>query len=187
MDELTFRSYAHNRMMFPDVQPERWATIFQNVPAMEERFLKNFIAKVMKEIEVADQATGSAPVIDSLQVGKEGSAECGELPLPEQGTADIGLTADRQPKITSHPLRNEHFALSEGLPVPLGREVSGTVEGHGIRASVCETMQPAALLAENGRSENQASPADQSLPEPFILQQKGGQRLPPRLTLLPKF
>jgi hypothetical protein len=37
IDELTFRSYAHNRGLAPDVSPERWAKIFPNGPAMEAR------------------------------------------------------------------------------------------------------------------------------------------------------
>ena len=48
IDELMFRSYAHNRIMFPEVEPERWAVIFSNVPEMEERFLKMFILKLME-------------------------------------------------------------------------------------------------------------------------------------------
>lgn len=38
IDELTYRSYAHNRRMFPQTTPEQWAVIFPNVPAMEARF-----------------------------------------------------------------------------------------------------------------------------------------------------
>lgn len=51
IDELEFRSYAHNRMMFPDVAPERWALIFRNVPEMEERFCRTFILKMMEAAE----------------------------------------------------------------------------------------------------------------------------------------
>lgn len=51
IDELTFRSYVHNRMTFPDVAPERWALIFSNVPEMEERFLKTFILKLLEAAE----------------------------------------------------------------------------------------------------------------------------------------
>lgn len=44
IDELTFRRYAHNRMRAPEVSPERWAKIFTNGPAMEERFQREYNA-----------------------------------------------------------------------------------------------------------------------------------------------
>lgn len=37
-DELIYRSYAFNREQFPNVAPERWSKIFQNVEQMEARF-----------------------------------------------------------------------------------------------------------------------------------------------------
>lgn len=40
VDELTYRSYAHNRRMFPHVAPERWAVIFSNAEALEARYLR---------------------------------------------------------------------------------------------------------------------------------------------------
>jgi hypothetical protein len=54
IDELTFRSYVHNRMQFPDVAPERWRMIYglRAAAAMEERFLTTFILKL---IEAADE------------------------------------------------------------------------------------------------------------------------------------
>lgn len=51
VDELEFRSYAHNRMQFPEVPPERWAVIFSNAPEMEERFLKTFVLKLLESAE----------------------------------------------------------------------------------------------------------------------------------------
>jgi hypothetical protein len=51
IDELEFSSYAHNRMQFTEVPPERWAVIFSNAPAMEERFLKTFISKLLEAEE----------------------------------------------------------------------------------------------------------------------------------------
>lgn len=38
IDDLTYRSYAHNRQLAPDISPERWAKVFPNVAAMEERY-----------------------------------------------------------------------------------------------------------------------------------------------------
>lgn len=52
IDELTFRNYAHNRMLSPHISPEQWALIYANVPEMEERFLKTFISKLF---EAADE------------------------------------------------------------------------------------------------------------------------------------
>lgn len=185
IDELTFRSYAHNRMMFPDVQPERWAAIFQNVPAMEERFLKTFIAKLMEaaeEIEVADCATGitsdnglvgtgvSSSTDGRVDEGQARFAESlsGGSTTPEMaGSRSImlGRSILRDSVVTCH---GDNAALTEqagtqvpsagsqSLPVPLGREVSGTVEGHGRYP----LLGSDALVAP---SENQASPADQIL------------------------
>jgi len=48
-DELIYRSYCHQRMTFPEVPPERWALIYDNVPVMEERYLKTFIEKLFAE------------------------------------------------------------------------------------------------------------------------------------------
>lgn len=139
-DLLTYQSYAHNRLESPEVSPERWARIFPNAAAMEKRFVREFEAALMQSttgiLDVADQATGNAPVIDSLQVGSSGEATATASPL-------------------------------QGLPVPLGREISGTVEGHGTGTTQL------AQTASKGSSENQASPADQILPEPFTLQQTG--------------
>ena len=39
VDELTYRSYAHNRQLSPDVAPERWMAVFgEGAAQMEERF-----------------------------------------------------------------------------------------------------------------------------------------------------
>lgn len=38
VDELTYRSYRANRLMEPDVRPERWGVIFPNVARLEQRF-----------------------------------------------------------------------------------------------------------------------------------------------------
>jgi hypothetical protein len=55
IDELVYRSYCYNRVMFPEVAPERWAKIFPNVPDMEERFLKTFIMKLMEAAEEVER------------------------------------------------------------------------------------------------------------------------------------
>jgi hypothetical protein len=86
-DEATFRSYVHQRMTFPGVSPERWATIFENVPEMEERYLKTFILKLMdvaEELDVADQLEGNAPVqsLGTEQVGTGGETSSVDLPAP---------------------------------------------------------------------------------------------------------
>src|SRR3990167_10078099 len=36
-DELTYRSYAHNRRRSPDIEPSAWADIFPTWGIMEER------------------------------------------------------------------------------------------------------------------------------------------------------
>lgn len=141
MDELTFRSYAHNRMMFPDVQPERWAAIFQNVPAMEERFLKTFIAKLMQEIEVADQGNALQQGIESLRVGSCGEATASPLQncaLEDYGTEvaicgsekrqEDGTQLATIPAVSSNEAsRHAYNPRAISLPVPLGREgVSGS-------------------------------------------------------------
>lgn len=39
IDELTYRNYAHNRRISPQVTPERWEKAYgPNAVAMEERF-----------------------------------------------------------------------------------------------------------------------------------------------------
>jgi hypothetical protein len=38
VDDLTFAAYAHNRDIAPHVTPERWAKVFPNAAAMEERY-----------------------------------------------------------------------------------------------------------------------------------------------------
>lgn len=48
IDELTYRNYCHNRMLRPDITPENWALIYPNVPEMEERYLKQFVAELFK-------------------------------------------------------------------------------------------------------------------------------------------
>ena len=40
VSELTYRSYAHNRMISPEITPERWAKVFAGAAQMEERFQK---------------------------------------------------------------------------------------------------------------------------------------------------
>lgn len=190
MDELTFRSYAHQRTMFPDVQPERWAAIFQNVPAMEERLLKTFIAKVMEEIEVADQATGSAPVKDSLQVGDGDEANgIPSSPLQnctlEEFATEVkvcgceGQQGQRESCVVANatcPCFHNEASLHAYnpraiiLPVPLGREVSGVAEGCDEQMRASHTEQGQYLTANGGmnqfarscnKSEIPASPADQ--------------------------
>jgi hypothetical protein len=38
IDELIYRSYIHQRVTFPHVEPSRWAKIYENAEAMEKRF-----------------------------------------------------------------------------------------------------------------------------------------------------
>lgn len=38
IDELTYRSYAHNRQLSPQVTPERWQAIYPNALHLEERY-----------------------------------------------------------------------------------------------------------------------------------------------------
>lgn len=39
IDELTYRSYAHNREANPEIAPERWALIFDRGYIYEARYL----------------------------------------------------------------------------------------------------------------------------------------------------
>jgi hypothetical protein len=48
VDELTYKSYAHNRRRFPEVSPERWARVFADAASYETRF--------QAEIRSMDQA-----------------------------------------------------------------------------------------------------------------------------------
>jgi len=168
IDELTFRSYAHQRTMFPDVQPERWAAIFQNVPAMEERFLKTFIAKLMEAAEEIEVADGSGLPNSGVTQGNSGEHDvqrdaaiepfvCSSETLPENGQISSG---SRAPATRGLEVEGASPSLSPSLPVPLGREVSGTVEGHGDSVITARRRRDAALTI-GYPSENQASPADQ--------------------------
>lgn len=38
LDELTYASYAHNRINSPQVTPSQWAKIYPNVDALEARY-----------------------------------------------------------------------------------------------------------------------------------------------------
>lgn len=38
IDELTYRSYAYNRDRFPEINPQRWTTIYPHADAMERRY-----------------------------------------------------------------------------------------------------------------------------------------------------
>lgn len=38
VDELTYRNYRWNRLQNPDITPEQWSTILNNVEVMELRF-----------------------------------------------------------------------------------------------------------------------------------------------------
>lgn len=49
-DELTYRSYAFNRQQFPKTAPERWARIFPNQSALEERFRREAWESVHRDI-----------------------------------------------------------------------------------------------------------------------------------------
>lgn len=181
MDELTFRSYAHQRMMFPDVQPERWTAIFQNVPAMEERFLKNFIAKLMEAAEEIEVADGSGLPNSGVTQGNSGEHDvqrdaaiepfvCSSETLPENGQISSG---SRAPATTERlEVGSASLPLSPSLPVPLGREVSGVTEGCDEQMRALQTEQGQVLTANGGmnqfarscnKSDIPASPADQIL------------------------
>lgn len=45
VDELTYRSYAHNRNLHPDIEPEKWAVIFSNAAELEKRYIASLGAK----------------------------------------------------------------------------------------------------------------------------------------------
>ena len=38
MDELIYAAYAHNRERSPHINPQAWAKVLPNVPAMERRY-----------------------------------------------------------------------------------------------------------------------------------------------------
>lgn len=55
VDELTYRSYAFNRQNFPEVLPERWATIFPNASEMEERFQQHTGSAILDLEKLVDR------------------------------------------------------------------------------------------------------------------------------------
>lgn len=184
-DLLTYRSYAHNRLESPEVSPERWARIFPNAAAMEKRFVREFEAALMQSttgiLDVADQGRSTTELTESITVGDDSGLLEKEIVVRDHSAS---VSTGRQ--------------SAQSLPVPLGREVSGTVEGHGMRLQGARTDSPSLPIdapaersvrsGSDGQtdyslpfclrtvcppSENQASPADQILPEPFTLQQTG--------------
>lgn len=38
IDTLTYISYAHNRMLSPEISPERWEKVYGPTAEMEQRF-----------------------------------------------------------------------------------------------------------------------------------------------------
>ncbi len=38
VDELTYRSYAANRQLSPEITPERWTAVYPNALSLEERY-----------------------------------------------------------------------------------------------------------------------------------------------------
>jgi|GEM_PF-4377488 hypothetical protein len=106
IDELVFRSYVHNRMMSPDISPERWALIYgPSVADMEERYLKTFILKMMEAAEEFDVASPGRPnngLKESITVGNEGVGSVhteGQLPSPSASVEGIGFeTVSERPR-----------------------------------------------------------------------------------------
>ena len=45
VDELTYRSYAHNRALAPDVPAARWASVFKGAAMLETRYQREIAAK----------------------------------------------------------------------------------------------------------------------------------------------
>lgn len=39
VDELTYQNYKHNRKLNSSISPEHWKLMYDNVDAMEKRFL----------------------------------------------------------------------------------------------------------------------------------------------------
>ncbi len=66
IDELTYRNYAHNRRISPNVSPERWAKSYgPTVAALEERFLREHVTECFEH---------ACPI-----VGAHNTEECAEL------------------------------------------------------------------------------------------------------------
>jgi len=61
VDSLTFISYACNRGLRPDITPERWATVYPNVPAMEAKLQADLaIGKARAQAEADEAFRGRA-------------------------------------------------------------------------------------------------------------------------------
>lgn len=63
VDDLTFTAYAHNRDLAPEISPERWAKVFPNAAAMEERYQRERAAgrpRQLMEVELERVNGGAA-------------------------------------------------------------------------------------------------------------------------------
>lgn len=49
LDELTYRSYRHNRRLAPDVTPEGWAKVFEHGELLEARYQREVTGQVCRE------------------------------------------------------------------------------------------------------------------------------------------
>lgn len=61
-DELTFKSYVHQRINFADVAPERWAAIYgaELQQQMEDRYLITFVACLIQAVHEEEGMTFDA-------------------------------------------------------------------------------------------------------------------------------
>ena len=75
VDELTYRSYAHNRIVSPEVSPSRWAVLFPTQADLEARFRKDYLPTHPCLFDVLDQAE---KVLNSCDYGDEASGDCWE-------------------------------------------------------------------------------------------------------------
>lgn len=131
IDELDFRSYVHNRRMFPEIAPERWALVFRNVPAMEERYLKTFITKLMGIDVVPQGTTGVSGTVEGHGAERlKATTTSGELKQRSTGSWPSQEECIRMPLASGLTISGSP-ADSQGL------EVAGQGKGHPSIGSLC--------------------------------------------------
>lgn len=87
VDELTYRSYQHNRRIAPGVSPERWQKIFPDAERMEHRFQSEsaFEEQIAKDLhlrqtveQVNKMALKEKQTLEDVEAGRlaGGDDEC---------------------------------------------------------------------------------------------------------------
>jgi len=157
-NELSYRSYAWNRMMFPEISPERWAAIYGPVVVdFEERFLNTFIEKLKAE----NESGLSTSHFEGAQCENGGcpNVGAGVLPSSEKGSPrEIEVAAQDQP---SRPINScvgnggEGFSLA---PSPSEKLTKAVIYEGGM--GVVANQKPPANMNCDTQKFNQNSDAN---------------------------